>query len=163
MGTMLDMVYEFLQQDEWNPRRMGEQPIFSGRVNADNGNWLYFAQVREEQEQVIFYSVLQTFIPEDRRSAVAEFMTRVNYNLLMGNFEMDFEDGQVRFRTSIDVEGGQLTPIMVRNLAYTNVAVMNRYLPGVLEVAFDRVLPGEALARAEADSGSPDGDDVDDG
>jgi len=35
---------------------------------------------------------------------VNEFLTRANYGLNIGNFEMDFQDGEIRFKTAIDVE-----------------------------------------------------------
>ena len=149
MGTMLDMVVQFLKDDNWNPHQVGEEPIYSGSVKADNGSWLYYAQVKEEERQFMFYSMLEFKVPPERRQAMAELLTRANYRLLVGNFEMDFADGQVRFRTSLDVEGGELTEQMLRNLVYGNVLVMNEYLPAITSVANSGADPADALAGIE--------------
>ena len=52
-------------------------------------------------------SVLSNYdsnVPADRRTAMAEALSRINTRIPLGNFELDFEDGEVRFRVSADVE-----------------------------------------------------------
>ena len=72
----------------------------------------------------------------------------------VGNFEMDFSDGTVRYRTSVDVEGGELMPVMIKNLVYVNIAVMDQYLPGLRKVVKDGIEPEKAIEEVEAeDSG----------
>jgi len=95
------------------------------------------------------YSICPIRAPEDKRPAVAEFLTRANYGLLIGNFEMDFEDGEIRYKTSIDVEGDRLSPALLRQLTYANVVTMDRYLPGIMSVIYGNVTPVEAIAQIE--------------
>ena len=78
------------------------------------------------------------------------FLTRANYGLLIGNFEMDYNDGEVRYKTSIDVEGDRLSKALVKRLVYDNLAVMDRYLPGVLSVIYGGASPTEAIAQVES-------------
>ncbi|MEB3294607.1 MAG: hypothetical protein VKJ24_15735 [Synechococcales bacterium] len=57
--------------------------------------------------------------------------------LITGNsnhFELDFNDGEIQYKTSIDVEGDRLTPALIKRLVYTNVAMMDDYLPGIQAV-----------------------------
>jgi hypothetical protein len=49
------------------------------RFQGQNGQWTCFAQVREEQSQFVFYSVCPVNASEDKRLAVAEFLTRANW------------------------------------------------------------------------------------
>ena len=65
------------------------------------------------------------------------------------------EFGELRFKTSIDVEGGQLTSTMVKNLVYTNLAVMDQYLPGLKKV-IDGMEPEKAIAEVEAGDEGPE-------
>jgi hypothetical protein len=81
-----------------------------------NGSWMCFAQAQDDNQRFIFYSVMESKVPANKRQTVAEYLTRANYGLVLGNFEMDFSDGEVRYKTSIDVEGGQLVPQMVRSV-----------------------------------------------
>jgi hypothetical protein len=80
---------------------------------------------------------------------VADFLTRANYGLIVGNFEMDLNDGEVRYKTSIDVEGDELTPALLRNLAYTNVKTMDRYLPGLMSVMYGALTSEQAIHMVE--------------
>lgn len=83
---------------------------------------------------------------------VAEYLTRANYGLPLGNFEMDFSDGEVRFKTSLDVEGEEymLTPAMIKSLVYSNVLTMDRYLAGMMAVIYGDASPEQEIAKAEA-------------
>jgi hypothetical protein len=88
-------------------------------------------------------------VPEDKRLIMADFLTRANYGLYIGNFEMDFNDGEVRYKTSIDVEGTELNTALITRVVYDNLAVMDRYLPGIMSVVFGGASPTEAIAQVE--------------
>jgi hypothetical protein len=49
---------------------------------------------------------------------VAEFLTRANSGMVIGNFELDFADGEIRYKTSIDVEGDKLSYAIIKRLVY---------------------------------------------
>jgi len=84
-----------------------------------------------------------------KRQAVAEFLTRVNFGLFIGNFEMDFSDGELRYKTAIDVQDGQLTQEMIRKLVYSNVMMMDKYLPGIMSIIYAGTAPVEAVATIQ--------------
>ena len=87
-------------------------------------------------------------VVEDR-SAVAEYLTRANYGLRIGNFELDYADGEVRYKSSLDFEGQTLTAELIRNAIYPAVHTMDRYLPGLLRVTFGGATPHEAIEEVE--------------
>ena len=62
---------------------------------------------------------------------------------------MDFSDGEVRYKTSIDVEGGELTFKMWKSLVYANVLTMDRYFPGIMSVVYGGTSPEEAITEIE--------------
>jgi hypothetical protein len=149
MGDIFDTAASFFQQDGWPFRQLEGQPILQMGFQGDNGRWTCFAQAREEQKQFIFYSVCSANAPQDKRVAVAEFLSRANYGLIIGNFELDWSDGEVRYKTSIDVEGDHLSPALVKQMVYANVVMMDRYLPGIMQVMYGAASPAEAVAKIE--------------
>lgn len=149
MGEILDAAVSFFTEDGWSFTQLEEQIVLRTGFQGESGQWTCYAQAREEQRQFLFYSVCPVNAPEDKKVAVAEFLTRVNYGMLIGNFELDFDDGGIRYKTSIDVEGDRLTPALVQQLVYTNVLMMDHYLPGVMIVIYGNVAPAEALAKVE--------------
>ncbi|MBP8974021.1 MAG: YbjN domain-containing protein, partial [Anaerolineae bacterium] len=86
------------------------------------------------------------------RPAVAEFLTRANFGLRIGNFELDYHDGEVRYKTSLDFEDEKLTPALIRNAVYPAVTTMDRYLPGLMKVVYGGRTPYEAIEEIEAES-----------
>ncbi|MFW5691565.1 MAG: YbjN domain-containing protein, partial [Chloroflexota bacterium] len=161
-GQIFNAMVGFFEEDEWDFQWMEGLPVLSMPFVGNNGRWLCYAQAREKQEQFVFYSVAPVNVPEDRRSAVAEYVTRANYGMIIGNFEMDYEDGEVRYKTSIGIEGAALTPSLARHLVYTNVVVMDRYLPGLLRVIYGEADPVVEIDRIESsDADDSDADDED--
>lgn len=148
-GRIHKAVREFLTTDEWNPLPVEETNDFRTSYQGDNGTWTVYAAILEDREEFAFYSIMPDNVPEDRRAAVAEFITRANFGMYIGNFELDWSDGEVRFKTSIDVEGGDLTATMIKNLTYLNVLTMDRYYPGLHKVAFEGADPAAAVAEIE--------------
>jgi len=149
MGAILDTAIAFFQEDSWPFQQLEGQPILQIGFQGDNGQWTCFAMAREEQAQFAFYSVCAAKVPEAKRPALAEFLTRANYGLIVGNFELDWRDGEVRYKTSLDVEGDRLTPALVKQMAYANVVTMDRYLPGIMRVIYGDVSPAQALAEID--------------
>ena len=149
MGEILDVAISFFKEDGWSFTQLEDQPILRVGFEGENGQWTCYAQALEEQTQLLVYSICPVKTPEDRRMAVAELLTRANYGLFIGNFELDFDDGEIRYKTSIDVEGDRLSPALVRPLVYANVMMMDRYLPGIMSVIYGDVAPAEAVARVE--------------
>ena len=149
MSPILDVVTQFFKEDEWPFTPLEGKPILRTAFSGKNGNWNCFAQAREEQYRFIFYSVCTVNTPEGRRPAMAEFLTRANYGLIIGNFELDFNDGEVRFKTSIDVEGYELTSALIKQMVYANVLTFDKYLPGVMKVMYSEVNPLDAVNEIE--------------
>ena len=152
MGQIFDTTVEFFTDDEWPFSQLEEQTILRTGFRGDSGEWTCYAQAQEEQERFIFYSVCPIKVPEEKRSAMAEFLTRANYGMIIGNFEMDFSDGEIRYKTSIDVEDDRLNAALLQNLVYANVSTMDRYLPGIMGLTYGDVSPAQAIAQVEGDS-----------
>jgi hypothetical protein len=87
------------------------------------------------------------YVPVDRRQAVAEALSRINARTVIGNFELDFEDGEIRFRASVDVEEGILSEKMVGNMLAFTMNAMERFHDALMRIAFGDVDPELALVE----------------
>ncbi|MGE5675782.1 MAG: YbjN domain-containing protein [Mycobacterium leprae] len=146
---LFDTVVEFFQTDEWHFNRLGEQTVLAMSFAGETGTWNCYAEVREEQQALIFFSVCPVKVPEHKRMDLAEFLTRANYGLIVGNFEMDFRDGEIRYKTSVRTGEETLPLTLIRNLVYGNVAMMDRYLPGIMTVMYGGASPAQVIAEIE--------------
>ncbi len=144
-----EAVGKFMEEDGWHPQPLDENFVYRAYFVGHNGEVTCFAQVRPDLEQFIFYVVMPVRVPANMRVTVAEYITRANYGLRIGNFEMDFDDGEVRYKSSLDFEGVELTTGLIRNAIYPAVQTMDRYLPGLLSVIFGGKSAEEAILAIE--------------
>lgn len=154
--SIYQAVIHFFTEDDWSFTKLQGEPILQMAFQGENGRWTCYAKAKDEKQQFIFYSFCPIAIPEDKRPVIAEFLTRANYGMTIGNFELDFTDGEIRYKTSIDVEGDQLTYALIKTLAYTNVSMMDEYLPGIRAVLENDIAPSDAIAEIEGNSHQPE-------
>ena len=140
---------DFLTEDEWHPQQLEDRYIYRMGFSDTNGQVACYAQIRVDLEQFIFYVMCPVKVPEDKRSAMAEFIARANYGLRIGNFELDFSDGEVRYKSSLDFEDVALESQLIHNAIYPAVQTMDRYLPGLMGVIYGNKMPAEAVAEIE--------------
>ena len=144
-----DVLGNFLQEDGWFPQLLEGKNIYRLLYDGTNGRLTCFADLRMTLAQLLFYAIAPVKAPEETRMAVAEFITRANFNMRIGNLELDFSDGEVRYKSSLDFEGTELTPQLIRNAIYPAVQTMDRYLPGLLSVIYGGKTPFEAIEDIE--------------
>lgn len=152
-SSILERAIAFFDSINWTYARHESKPILSMRHQGKNGTWRCVAQARENEthRQFLFYSVLESLTPLDKRLAMAEFLTRANYGMVVGNFELDFSDGEVRYKSSIDVTANveHLTEAQFRTVVFTNVLMMDKYFPGLMSVMYLNRPPAELIAEIE--------------
>jgi hypothetical protein len=149
-GTLLGGLKKVFVDYRWPFSEVPDMPVLLSELSGPLGSWTFYAQVVEDQELIAFYSVCPLSVPEGRRQEVADFLTRANYGLALGNFELDFEDGEIRYKTVLEVDGQYISPALVKRLVKANGLAMETYLPGIgAVVAGTPALP--ALDRLTTD------------
>ncbi len=141
----------FFDEDEWFFEEDIENNALVSRFRGENGVWACLARV--QGPLVVFYSLLEVHVPEERRDAMAEFITRANYGLPFGAFEMDYSDGEVRLRTGFFTADIDFTTTHMRNIVYANLLTMDRYLPGIMRVIYGREDPKAVVEEIEREQG----------
>lgn len=141
---------QFLEDDGWHPIRITERPAYRMFYTGKNVDVRCIATVRIEAQQLVIYAYAPLKVPEEQRMRSVEYLTRANYGLNVGNFEFDFNDGEVRFKNGIDFEDEDLTYNWIRNTIYPAVRLMDFYFPGLMMVVFGGHEPAEAIKLLES-------------
>jgi hypothetical protein len=149
MATLFEIVKGLFDQDKWNYEQVEGRDILKMGYKADNNAWTCYAQVLEDDQQFVFYSMAPAIVPRKKKWLALEYLARANFSLIVGNFEMDFDSGEVRYKTSIDVEGSTLTYELFKPIIYANLFLMERYLPGLQAVLFEEIMPRQAIEALE--------------
>jgi hypothetical protein len=102
--TALAFFARHLDGLNWKYHRYPEKPVLYSGFNGDNVQWDFSLYARETSPGHFLLGVnsfIPTKTPADRRPAIMELLTRINFDLAVGCFELDLADGEIRFRTSI--------------------------------------------------------------
>ncbi|MFT7580519.1 MAG: hypothetical protein ACI9MR_002190 [Myxococcota bacterium] len=149
MSGLFDTLVRYLEEDTWTyeVHGAGENRRIALRFEGEHVQVACWLVVYEETERICFISAFPVVVPEDMRPAIAEYLTRANHGVVMGNFEMDYDDGAIHFRTSVDVEGIEVTKQFIKNnLLVVNLGTADRYFPGLMKVLYAGMTPADAVA-----------------
>lgn len=151
-GEIANLINGFLKDDDWNFSFDQEEGIF--RFGLKLGNKLrsirYVIKVNECDFSV--YGISPVGPDEEDAEgmqSMAEYLCRVNYGLKSGCFEMDMEDGEIRFRTYVYCKGVLPSEHMIRRSIYTVAAMFEHYGQGMTEVIFGGKSAKEAYDENE--------------
>jgi hypothetical protein len=101
-------------------------------------------------------------VPEGCRPAIAEAVARANYGLRLGKFELDVDDGELRFQMAQVLAGESVGEEIIDRMISTAINMLDMYLPAFLSVIYANELPKDAIRRVEAAfrrPSDPEGDD----
>lgn len=139
-----DMELNFALEEENNRIRFS--------MDTDAMKEVRFMAYKENDRTMLFLTYLPMKVPEDKRLELAEYITRANYGLHVGNFEMDLSDGELRYKTTgVSDEDSMPGLEVIRRLTYVGFSMFDRYVPGVLAILYGGKTAAEAIAEAEKD------------
>ncbi len=107
------------------------------------------ARAKDGHRQAQFIAEFPAVIQPEQYPVMAEFLCRANSGLMLGNFELDYETGEVSYKTSVDVEGGELTTRMVKTQVEVNLSTMDKYAKGLIGILYQGRTPMQAIADVE--------------
>ena len=143
---LLDRVGDYLTEKDWMFSTFEEKDCLSFNLRLRDGNVRVFVDTWEGAgwSRILVYSTLPTFVPAQRRQAVADAIARINYVNIFGNLEMDMNDGEVRVRTMVESDafiGDQMIDRAIR----TSLDMAHQYHAALLGIAFGNALPQDVL------------------
>ena len=150
MSEIFEAVINFFKENNWLFFQMEQEPALQMSFQGENGQWMCLVKVREEQEQLIFYSISPVKVAENKRLVMAEFLSRANFGLSIGNFELNFADGQIRYKTSIAAKGNGVNSALIGQLIFANLLTMDEYLPGIMSIIYTELSAVEVIAQIES-------------
>lgn len=86
---------------------------------------------------------------EDCMAEMAEFLHRANYGLIFGCFELDFNDGEIRYRMAYNCADALPGYDALDDLLYVPITMVDRYGDGILAMSMGVTSPEEAIQQIE--------------
>ncbi|MGP9544351.1 hypothetical protein ACT3QR_04990 [Psychrobacter sp. AOP7-B1-25] len=127
---IVDCLKQYFNDKQWHythyrPKTNDSQQShhLSLKMRHKQINCSYLFRVQEKNKLLAVYGILPFLIPESHQSAAMLLITQINYDMLIGNLEMDVNDGEIRYKNAIDVEAVGIDNEIIEHLLQSVVAM----------------------------------------
>ncbi len=140
-SAIFQTIAKFMDEAGQNYECAPEGGVIVAQMRGEQGTWHTYIQITDDDEarRIVIHAQLPARIPEINRLKVEHLLTKINYDLILGNFELGLFDGEVLFKTVVDLADGVLTKAMFDGLYKLNCSVMNEYYGEIWSVGFGDV------------------------
>lgn len=150
--AIAETINNFLIEDDWHFEFDEEKGIFRFDLSIKSKikNLSYVIVVNEDDFSIYATSPVGADSDDDDMMAeMAEFITRVNYGMKNGNFEMDYRDGEIRYKVFVDCEESLPDDVVIKNGIFVISSVFRRYANGITGIIFGGLSGQEACEMCE--------------
>ena len=129
MNPITAAVKQVFDIDGWNTEIAPGDDIIYSKYICDKGEWIFYA--RTSIDAVAFYSLYPARVPVEKRDEIIKLLTMLNDGLILGNFELNFENDEIRFKTSMDLKHVEINDKICRSLLYNNLDQMEKNIEAI--------------------------------
>ena len=146
-----EFVKKFLDDDDWHYEMSDHEKamIFRGGIGGLKGLYNSFRYLLIVGDDVVQSYMTFPASAKEKLPQIAEFITRANYGLKYGAFEMDWNDGEVRFHLTIPMSAILADRNQIPALMAIPAQTLDKYSKGFVEVMMDLKTPEQAIKDCE--------------
>lgn len=125
-----DCLKRYLENQQWHytqyqPKADDAQQTMhlSLRMRHKQAECGYLFRIQEKNGLLAVYGILPFLIPDTHQSAAMLLITQINYDMIIGNLEMDVSDGEIRYKHAIDVDAVGIDNHIIEHVLQSVVAM----------------------------------------
>ena len=133
---MVDAVRDWLDGDDWHYEYMAEKQLIKMGISLKSKikSGTIFIDFKEDCYLVYLYAPISG--DKDNLDELTKYLTMVNYGLFNGNFELDVNDGEIRYKTYVNCDELETLPDqIIKDSIYVGCVMMDRYGDGIAALA----------------------------
>jgi hypothetical protein len=116
-------------------------------IDGHNGRWRCMA-CADESGRFVLVSLIPLQAAEARHKACAELIVRINARLSLGRFDLDFNDGELRYITNVPLgEEDALSDEVIGDVIRGHHDIVDTFIPAIAAVLFASIPPEKAIAH----------------
>jgi hypothetical protein len=143
MSALFDATLAAFKTQGWHHRQVSGMEVIESDFEAHHTKVPLHVQVYGEPGIASVVANASLAVPTTHRLAAAELLMRTNKELNVGNFEMDWDSGDVMFRATNIFPEGHYDERILAGLVHAAVAEVDRLTPFLGEIC--RTPKGELL------------------
>ena len=163
-APLLPTLVDALNAREWTYTVNEELSLLTFGVGGEHSAYNCALFADDETRLVTMIAQSPMRVPHEERLSACELLMRANHGLMFGGFDLDFNDGEVRFKVAVDVEGGTLGVEAVHSMITVALDMYELWYPPLMKVVYGGISPEDAVAEVNAElAGDEEGDGEDSG
>jgi hypothetical protein len=151
-AELVQQVDAYFRSQHWKYEYDEEKYVFRLEMNLGNKLKSCRMLIMVGEDHISGYGVSPIAANHEDKEEMAlvnEFLARANYGMRQGNFELDYRDGEIRFKSPLFC-GIQVPSIdVVERVVDMCFLMFKRYGNGLLAVLFAKAVPAQEIAKIE--------------
>jgi hypothetical protein len=144
---------DYIESKNFNHTPYPEEKRVTLSMSGKNANYRFTARITHDDYYLQVTANYPFNVREEKlRLSTAELITRANYCMPLGKFEMDMADGEVRFHITHVIGEEGLTSEMIEKHFMTAYFTTDRYFPAFMQHIHAGYTPEDAIFHAELDT-----------
>ncbi len=142
-------IKEYLQVQDWGYTfdEIGGMFTVEAELSCKLDAALVVYQVTEDG--FLCYTTIMDDTPLEMIHVMGEYLHRANYGLPNGNFELDYEDGSIHFKTYFDCPEEVVTEKQLSDSMAIGLTVFDHYGNGIYKILHGTSAARELIAETE--------------
>ena len=157
---IIDAVRDWLDQDDWRYEFDAEETLI--RLNLTLTSKIKKAHIvfLFKEDCYTLYATAPINGDTDDLTELNKFITMANYGLRNGNFELDFRDGEIRYKTFVNCDGLETLPTeIIKDSLLAACFTLDRYGDGLAALAMGFSDAETEIKKVEGRSESDESED----
>ena len=143
----LETLRQFLSE-RWELMPLDEETYQFSYITAPGIPVICLAWINSQSAALFFRVVLEVPVAPAQRLAMAELLTRLNYPLPNGAFAMEYDTGEIRFKSGLFFSGVPLTTPLIAHVVNSSLEFVDADIIHIVRVINGQTV-GEALSSEE--------------
>lgn len=144
ISPLKTIVIKFFEEKGWDYQLFDDHMIYK-EFTGHNSFYRLLFSISKRGDYLVMYISSPLSIPLIYRKKVAEYICRVNFQLPMGHFDLNMDDGCVHYRMALELHRGELSLEILSSMVETGGVSYDCYFPGLLEILREDKEPSEVM------------------
>ena len=147
--SLTERIRHYYDAQEWRYQYDEEKNMFRMYMKID-ADELDSCEVRTTVRKDDYFTTLVNLplnVPEKKRHLAASYISAVNYGLLLGCFELDFRDGEIRYKNTCFCGDTDFDERYIERHILVGLQMCELYGPGQIDVLFRGADPAETAKK----------------
>lgn len=147
MANPYNTLFQYFTDRGWCPEHRQKRPNSCRfKYPGKTGNLTCIATIKENIQQFIFHIWAPITATPETQSSIVEFITRANFGRYIGHFGMNYQNGEISYKSSVSFKDDILSPQLIKNTVEIALQTMDEYAPVLVSVIQGEQQPLAALA-----------------